>query len=562
MKDIVVVLHSEAMLCVKQVCTGLSDYEVQLFDPILGDAALAAGLQNVKLFTKLAGPSYGAMEAAAHASALALENELDAAQASDSGVSIAGWQHLNLYYLFLALGWYAGLWERLGPHMGGGRIHVLLNDNPAQYYFNSFIPALTLICHFQERGRDVTAYDYGAKGDAPCRVPDFRGEPLRDAARSLLVHLPTCIYDVDYFRDELRAAGRPIIDLQARLWDTVIDLHRRVPLADADDVFAGLTPALQRRVAAFERALEEVLRRRLAPLLRLEQFSIRQVSHIVRSYRSQLIAYIELHRAFAAGGPAKLVLSQHDAGFQGPLLTFARDRSIPVVLLPHSKVSEDIEFRGAGITCLIHPMQGHEIRDRDAAPVRTLTLNFPEWFTGSNAAGAGLRTLALVLNSQTLNGIPFAPADGYLDGIKRVAAWCAAHGIELKIRCKPGYTLFGLLSVYLGVNADALARNVNEPMDDFVRGCDLCLMYDLPTSGSMYFLRNAIPVLNPYVSELTRSELCLVHPKVILPENLDDTMRRIDEFRAEPSALYAFRDAQFRAYISLFDGARSLRSFL
>jgi hypothetical protein len=132
----------------------------------------------------------------------------------------------------------------------------------------------------------------------------------------------------------------------------------------------------------------------------------------------------------------------------------------------------------------------------------------------------------------------------------------------LKIRPRPGFGLLGLLSAAVGADPAVLTRNVAETMDEHVRDCDLCLMYDMPTTGSLFFLRRSLPVLNPIVAELTKQQRSLVHPDLIVPESVAATLRRLDGFREDPLALYAFRTAQFHAYITGFSRARPLRVFL
>ena len=562
MKDIVVILHLEAIPAVQQICAGLPDYEVYLFDPVLGDSSAAAHLRNVQLFTQIGGPSYHSMDQGAHAAAFALEAELDVTQRAHSGISIAGWQHLNLSYLFITLRWYAALWELMGPRLRQRRVHVFINDNPAEYYFNSFVPSLSLVSYLQKHAIEYIAYDYGSKGATVYTVPDLPGKSREGGRDYLLTHLPTCIYDHDHFREEMRAAGKKLINLQAKYWDVPIEADKQIGLLDMQAVEARLAPALQKRLTAFTRSLSEALQRLLAPHIGLPAYCERQVSHLANLYRSQFVTRVELRRYFRDLAPAKFVLSEHDTCFHGPLISFAEQRALPVVLLPHSKIMGNLEFTYGNILALTHPMQGTSIHDGEDKPVRSQPIIYPEQFAGTSVVGRGLRTISLMLNSQSLNGVPFAPADTYLEGIKRIIDWCRARDVNFKIRCKPGYTIFGLLRAYVGVDPDALARNVNESMDEHVRDCDLSLMYDMPTSGSLYFLRNSLPILNPVVTVLTKHQSALVHPDLIVPESVDVTLDRLEGFRSDPLSLHTFRADQFRAYLSQFQDARPLRTYL
>src|SRR5208283_1565744 len=229
---------------------------------------------------------------------------------------------------------------------------------------------------------------------------------------------------------------------------------------------------------------------------------LRQVEHLVQLYRSQLLTYFELQRHFSDSAPFKLLLSDYYIGFHGPLVSFAEQKSIPVVLLPHSKTICDIEFSYRDIVALTHPAQGCAIHDVNREAVRSFPIAFPECFAGSSDVGEGPRAATLMLNGLALNGIPFAPLDVYLDGIRRLVAWFDAADIKLKIRCKPGYSIIRLLHAALDIDPQMLMHGMQEPMEAHLHGCDLCLMYDLPTTGALHFLRNSIAILNPVVTEM------------------------------------------------------------
>jgi hypothetical protein len=562
MDDVIVILHANAIAAAQQVGAGLPDYAVYLFDPVLGDPVAAAGLRNVELFTALGGPSYHAMDNSAHAAALALETELDQMQRAQSGISIIGWQHLNLYYLSLTLQWYGALWERLGPQLQQRRVHVLINDNPADYYFDSFLPSLLLVGYLQKHGIAFNAYCYGARGAPVYAVPDLAGYTSDEGPNCLLTHLPTCLYDIDYFCDEMRAAGKRLINFEAKHWNLPIEASRQIGLIDVEKALVGLTPTMQVQLNVITEAARERLGQLLRPHIGLPIYCARQVDHIVQLYRSQLVTYFELQRFFRDAVPEKLLLSDHDTGFHGPLIGFAEQRSLPVILLPHSKVSSDIDFSYHNILILTHPMQGRPIHNTDRRSVSHLSISFPEHFTCASGVGNGLRTVSLMLNALSLNGIPYAPSDIYLDGIKRIVTWCRANDVNIKIRCKPSYSIFRLLSAVVGAEIQTLMRSMNETLDVHATDCDSCLMYDIPTTGAMYFLRNSIPILNPVVTVPTTAFMAIVHSDVIATESVDATLLRMERFKSDPSTLYAFRTAQFEAYRAQFQRARALRTYL
>jgi hypothetical protein len=567
MKDVVVILNAQEISVVQQVCATLPEYEVFLFDVVLSDPAVAAKLHNVQVLTEITAPSYASIDREAHTAARALEEALDIAQRGWSGVSILSWQHLNFFFLFIALRWYTALWQSVGARLAGRRVHVPVNQRPTDYYFDSFVPAVTLIEYLQGQHIDCVAYEYGAGGVPLDSVPDLTGvardgQSLGAGTEWLLAHVPTCIYDHAYFGQEMRASKKRIVNLRARRWDVTVEADQTIGLVPMTRLVASLPPATQERIAAACGALSETLEHLLLPHFSSPGYRARQTESFVNLYRGQFATYFGLERFCHTDVPAKLVLSEHDSGFHGPLVSFAESRSLSVILLPHSKIMGDVEFGYRNIVALTHPMQGTSIHDGYDRPVTSHTVAYPESFCGTSEIGDGLRTMSLLLNSPSLNGVHFTPPDAYLEGIKRIVAWCRAQDVQLNIRCKPGFPLFELLYAYAGADRAVLARNSGESMDEHVQGCDLCLMYDMPTSGSLFFLRRSRPILNPIVAELTKHQRSLVRPDLIVPESVEATLRRLDGFRADPLTLYAFRAAQYHAYVTGFAHARPLRCYL
>ncbi|HMD73053.1 MAG TPA: hypothetical protein VKG05_04265 [Steroidobacteraceae bacterium] len=563
MRETVLILHADSIAGAQQICAGLQDYDIYLFDPALGDAVAASGLRNVELVTGLGGPPYHFIDRDAHEAAFALEAELDLAQREcETGISIFGWQHLSLYYLLLTLRWYSGLWERHGSRLQQRRIHLLINDNAAEFQANSFLPALPLISYLQESGIAFKTYEYGAKGTPEYPVPDLSGDVPDGESEYILTHLSACFDDVSYLGDEISAAGKPVINLESKEWNVVLPGSQQVGLTDAQNVVAELPAELQDQLDQFAWMLHEAVEQLLSPYIKLPAYRSRQVDQIVHQYRAQLVAYFELQRVFDESVPSKLLLSACDTGFHGPLISFAEERSLPVILLPTGKVGSDIEFTYGSILVLTHPIQGRVIYNPNRRAVRMLPIGYAERFSGTSAPGQGLRTISLLLNAVSLDGIPVAPTEAYIEGIRRIVAWCNSADVALKIRCKPGSSIVRLLNASLGIDAEMLVRNLEATIAEHSRDCDLCLMYDLASTDCLHFLNNSIPTLNPVVTEHTPAQFASCHAGVVPAENLDAVLQRLDSFKSDALTLYVFRDAQFFAYLGLYQAAHPLRIYL
>jgi hypothetical protein len=54
----------------------------------------------------------------------------------------------------------------------------------------------------------------------------------------------------------------------------------------------------------------------------------------------------------------------------------------------------------------------------------------------------------------------------------------------------------------------------------------------------------------------------VANPQVVPRESINDTLRRLDAFKADPVSFFAFRNKQFRDYRLLFENANPLRVYL
>lgn len=563
MEHSLLLLHSEDIVAAQQVLRDLPGCEVCVFDPVLVDQALAAGLPNLRFRPWTDAPDYAGLQARANVSASALERALNALVGTVvGGVSILGWQHLTLYYQFLAMEWHNGQARDLLPALRGRHLHVLVCDNPASYYFNAFVPGLMALQQAAAQGITASAYSYGRKPDSRQRVPLLTGQATAREGGFLLSHLPTCVYDIHHFNDEIRASGRPLINIEAHHFGTPVAAERAISLADPADCQGAIAPDWQAQVDQIETLLLQHLQQFLSDKIPSAEFCRRQAAHTADIYRAQLLSLHLLERHFELARPAKLLLSDHDTGLHGPLLAFALRHQLPVRLLPHSKTTPDLEFSGSNVVALTHPIQGGHILDAGGRLVPHQGLMLPVELSLSTACPGPLRRVALMLNALTLSGVYFAQYQSYIAGIRQIADWCRDQGVQLDIRCKPSYSLVHLLATELGLDANRLTDNARVPMAEFAARCDLCLMYDTPTAGALDFLNKGLPILNPVVTPLTRAQAVTTHPDVLPRESITATLQRMQGFISEPVLLQRFRVQQFKRYVDLFDLAMPLRCHL
>ncbi len=562
MENSIIIINAADIPPAIQIARNLSSYTVYTFDPILVDPISSSGLGNIVYIPFDNCPLYHELDASAHSAAFELERALDL-EVRDivPEVSIEGWQHLNLYYILITLKWYAALWANFGNRLAGTKVHLFICDTPGSYYFNSFIPSILLLWHLKCNDIEFSGFTYGSKDDDSHLIPELSTENHDEGLEQLLIHLPTCWYDINYFFQELISTGKTLINIEAKNFNIPLPAIKTLALVGVEKILSSLPEEIRTKIKDFSHQLAETLDRILQPYLVIPNYRQRQAQHLNSIYCAQLVTYYQLSRHFKESKPSRIVLSDHDAGFHGPIISFAQKHSLPVILLPHSKCVNDLEFKYRNITVLSHPIHGQEIFDAHHRSVLNFKIAYPETFRSSSIL-SGIRTISLLLNSLSLNGFYFTRYQPYMHGIRQIVSWCNEHGIALKIRCKPSYSIISLLERDIGVSAAELIRNANESMEQHAESCDLCLMYDMPTTGALHFLKDSIPILNPVVEPLAPSEMTLGNARLVPQESVENTLLRLKWFTSDPTALFYFRTEQFRNYITLFQNARPLRAYL
>lgn len=563
MEQILIILNAEDIAIAQQVAVNLPTYQTWTFDPILLDRIMVAGLQGPQLITWDNCLLYGALDTWAHNSAFELESEIErVVQSLVPRVSVHGWQHLSLYYLLMAAKWYNVMWQAQSHHFQGRKLHIFVCNNPASYYFNSFVPSTSLIFHANHNGIELAAYPYGEKAANTDLVPALHGVRAPNDAEEILAHLPTCMYDIHYFNREIQASGKTILNLEAKYFNMPVAHHEHLTIAPQAELLPTVPEAWRTALPEIRNQLLLALDGLLKPYLPIDYYRVRQSEHIADIYVAQMLSLGLLNQYFSVKKPARLLLSDHDCDFHGPLIGFAEQHHIPVLYVPHAKTTSDIFFRYKNLTCLTHPIQGDAILAPDGRSVNNPKLNIPESFHFVTGTTTPIKKVALLLQVISLNGIYVTRYGAYMDGVKRMVAWCRKHGLEFSIRCKPSYSLIKLLAEETGVDGVTLIETANMPMAEYAQSNDLCFMYDAPTSAELEFLTRGIAVLNPIPKPLVNVESMVCNPNVIPRDSMDEMLRVATMLLQDPLSLEAFRRKQYLAYMNLFGQAQALRVFL
>jgi hypothetical protein len=562
MEQVLIITSAHDLPTAERLAPSLGSYRTYFFDPTLVDTIAASTLQRAELLLWEGGPSYAEREARAYEHVRRLERALDEETAAlrealQPGLSLQGWQALNLYYLMMSWQWYEGLWRSLEERLRGTRPHILVCDNPASFYWPSFVPALLLMQQLRTWDIAFKAWVYGERGDESDVMINLYG--AADGTYDVLTHLPTCFYDAGHFNAELAAAGCRTIDIVPKYWEVPMNPDTRVNLARLDH--AQLAQAGLPSLGPIGERMLQVIHALLEPYIATVEYRARQAVNLARQYQAQLASLLLLERYFGATRPGRLLVSDHDAGFHGPLLAYAARHRIPVYVLPHSKISISSDFSHRNMTALSHVMQGMPMLDATGRAMRHLTLAYPERLA-IDTAQVPLRRLGVLLNGLSLNGVQCTEWRPYLDGLVQIAKWCRSHGVALSVRCRPGQTLYELIAQSMGISRAELEGVMADSLANFAAGVDACLMYDAPTTAAIEFLRNGIPILNPLPESLSKAENLWSDAELIPRDTVDGTLRLLDAWVADADLFNRFRRTQFARYAGGTAQARSLRSLL
>lgn len=567
MKPSIVIFNTSDLPAVRQIAAGLDQPQLLLFDPTLVDRIAAERIGPLRCITWNDGPGYRERNDAAHREVHAVEAQLEAVlRAEMPEGTLQGWQHLSLYYLQMALQWFGPMFEAradaIADALAGGSCHVPVCDNAQTYYFPSFVPGLLLVQQLMRSGLPFQAYNHRNPNAPNAVVPQLTPGSLPATGDYVLAHLPTCMYDAPHFSAELQAAGKPVVRVKAKYWDVPLDSQHTIAPGAAAALEPQLTPELLARLDQATAALAPTLDAWLARWITAPAYRARQVQQIIEVYRAQLLTDQLLEQQAGAHPPSRLLLSDHDADYHGPLIAFAHRHQRPVLVLPHSKTSPDLDYRYGQATALHHPMQGEGVQDADGRRLPQFAIELPTQLHYDSRPTAALRTVGLLLNGTALSGVPVVNYRDYGDGIRRIVAWCQAQGLVLKIRSRPGQTLVRTLVEDAGLAAGPLLEGLQGSMVEFAQACDLCLMYDAPTSGALELLTRAIPILNPVVTAMTQRETATVDPQLVPRADVDEILRLTARLVGDPVEYQRFRRWQFAAFAERLGTAQSLRSFV
>jgi hypothetical protein len=564
MKNAIIVFGTPEIPTALALYSQIDDAEIWVFDPHLLDNLSAAGEINCRYVHCDLGIDIQSYHKTFEIQALSIQKriELEFEQSVPEAVG-CHWQYHNIFYQLLTINSHILLCDKLLQLPHDVKFHILINDVPLKYYLPSFWPAILLLERLNSLHIPFTAYSYNRRDDSPEYIPTGDNFSSSSGPYQAFTYLPTSYSDYLFFEEEINAAGAKVLNFPSMNWNIPFQTFLTVGFCPVDEVFATLPLALQEAISKTTASVSIILAQLFLTYVRTEEYVIRQANYLAKQYEAQMIFYVSLDREFSSSPPKKLIMSNHEAGFQGPLTSFARKYNVPVVLLPHSKIFNfPVTSSYANTIALTHPLQGGAIVNLYGKSIDTHLISFPERQSNLTRPVASLKKVGIILNKFSCDGYTAIDSVGYAQGLKKLLSWCESYGIHCKPRLRPGHTSIIWSAAEIGFDASELAMNAQGSISDFAQDCEMCLMYDCPTSGAIELLGMAMPTINTVFRPLCSSESSITSSKIIPRESVEETLKRLDFYRLNPNELFMFRNRQFALYTASFGDSRPLRMFL
>ncbi len=431
------------------------------------------------------------------------------------------------------------------------RLGVLRPAVVQQMYFDSFV-GTDLVAQDPTRFAVVDSYEQARwhRPDAYDRV--FDPVALRRAMAggrvTAVTHVPTCFYDRVWLAEEVSRAHPYTLDLASPFWD--VPLHRGPTNTQPLALLPADAAALAYRQRA-ERVLEDTLSALLPQALARRQ----QVQAWAERCHWQALNFAALLQGLGDCRP-QFLLSDQDAGLNGPLFSLADALGAPMTVVPHSghpsmlmpHARRVTAVERAGYGCQPRTVLGQNV---DVRPVRYAQR------VARRDHGA-VQTVCLLLNSMQTEGLSYIDAYALASFHRALSALCEAAAVELILRPKPGAPALSVLASALGVDPARLVQHVTQPLEQLAERSQLCMAWGEPTTGVAPFLDGGSLVLQVNEQRWPIDYtvcLPLVHDGVIPLLDQRAALHAVQALLADPAAFGAERRAQNRAFDARCRGA-------
>jgi len=565
MLNVIILFERPDISAVNYLQTQFQDSEVWVFDPHLLDDLEKENIQSCKYVNYKLNVNHVQFFNLMREEALLIESEINAIlNAEDKVSNIYNLHTLNWETLQTNLNGYTQLWNQfLENDLSNYTFHLPIYDRAGNYYLPSFIPGLILFEKMNQKGLHVKAYSHSTMAEESRRLPILSDNQNINEFR-IFLHLPTCFHDADHFQNELLSSNNKSINFPSQDWGTNLSLLETAILQEDHLVIGKFDSKLQLEISKKINLIEPIIYNHFKKYFSAESFLIRQVKNMSIRYKASLIFINYLDKLCAKSLPDAIVLSSHDAGLHSAFYHIAQKYNIHTIVLPHSKsINWPIESNSTNrILALTHSIQTTSVVNIHKKDIFVAKIIYPADSKILFKKSLSLKTIGIVLNKFSNDGISFVNTDDYLSNLREVIKWAKKNNILIRFRLKPGGTCIKWLSINLNLSPSILIECLSMSISDFATETDLCILYDAPTSGAIEILSVGIPLIGIKFRELVITESSIVCNELVPYMTTKDGLQLLNKFSNSKESLDDFRCAQAINYIDRIRSSTSISSHL
>ncbi len=460
-----------------------ADTRLLFIDAGILEAGLQAGLQNYELRRIQVAPDLlplNLSETVVSAAAIDLALTEVREEVWGSG-AFHGWDQGLLHVPLMRAHTLRGIARAIESSWPEQRLGLLRPANPAASHWDSML-STDIVAANPARWSVVGSYPSGRYW-SPAMLQvcfDFAGvRRLVEAGDGeCLTHIPTCLYDAPAFEAAVSQTFTRNIDLPSLMWDVplrrgtsfLLQRIEAVPI-DADCV-------------SYRERARQIFSERLARLIPSQAALTQQADAFASRCHLQAVNFVGLRRALAGSRP-HFVLSDHDAGNNGPLFSVAAELDCAITVLPHSAYPTSLMPHARRVTAIELEGVGVPVRTVLGVPVPTRAVRFRASATAADRTAP--RRVCLLLNSMEGDSLSYVDFFALIKFHKALAALCAAQEWALSVRLKPGSPGLNVVASALAMPTGYFLRTMAQPIDEVARDADICIAFGEPTSATIAF---------------------------------------------------------------------------
>jgi len=560
MKNIFIALSKSDLLQIETLINSYELYEIYYFDPTLMDQIEIMNLKNSYFIYPDGIDTLINIEFMSRKLSYDFEKDLTKS-INNTGLLLdfVGWQMFTLRPMFANILWYSQLWNKIIDKIPEGKYIIIVNNNPQYFQQPSFIPSILLLDYLNIKGIPFEAFTYGEINNDTDAIVGIEINQKSPRPYKILSHLPTILYDGDFINNCISKIfpKSKVLSIGAKHWNFEVSSDNKI------GVFRGG----KRDKIAFDlnwtdaeySNLVDAIDLLLRPYIKFDYYRSVQAKSLAKMYESEIISLILLRQYFKESLPELILISDHDAGLHGALITFANEYKIKKIVVPHSKFILDNGFLNSNCTYLNHPLQKYIPSITNGFSSRS-NLKFPIKHVFKNPKNCNLNSIGLVLNSISENGVLGVNLNEYINGIILINNLCKENGISLKIRSRPGMSLSSLLSKSVNFGQMQIIYESNKSIDDYFQGIDLCIMYHVPSSALLSSLEAGKAVININPSGLDFWVSGYIDEMIVPAFNISDGIEFLKKIMFDE--YFNFSSKQLIRYFDKINNSNSFRKLI